>query len=89
MVSRDFSRQIEGYGLTTANILYRLPDYSTILQEYIWQDYDLAPAFPELKKFLSFWKRSLDGPLFKVTVAHKALIGEADLRLVSREFQLH
>ena len=89
MVSRDFSRQIEGYGLTTANILYRLPDYSGILQEYIWQDYDLAPLFPELKKFLSFWKRTLDGPLFKVTVAHKALIGEADLRLVSREFQLH
>ena len=46
MVSSDFRRQIEGYGLTTANILYRLPDYQGLLQQYIWQEYDLAPLFP-------------------------------------------
>ena len=51
MVSRDFSRQVEGYGLTTANILYRMPDHRSILQEYIWQEYDLAPRFPELTSF--------------------------------------
>ena len=27
MVSEDFKRQLEGYGLTTARILYRLPDH--------------------------------------------------------------
>ncbi|MGA9848125.1 MAG: Usg family protein, partial [Roseiarcus sp.] len=27
MVSLDFRRQLEGFGLTTANILYRLPDH--------------------------------------------------------------
>ena len=47
MVSRDFRRQLEGYGLTTANILYHLPDHPGILQTYIWQEYDLQPTFPE------------------------------------------
>ena len=48
MVSRDFACQLEGYGLTTASILYRMPDHRAILQEFIWQEYDLAPRFPEL-----------------------------------------
>ena len=46
MVSVVFRRQLEGYGLTTANILYRLPDHPALLQAYVWQEYDLAPAFP-------------------------------------------
>ena len=45
-MSADFRRQIAGYGLTTANILYRLPDHRSLLQTYIWQGYDLAPLFP-------------------------------------------
>ena len=42
----DFRRQLEGYGLTTANILYRRPDHPWLLQTYVWQDYDLCPDFP-------------------------------------------
>ncbi|MFL5118216.1 MAG: aspartate-semialdehyde dehydrogenase, partial [Microvirga sp.] len=52
MVSKDFIRQLEGYGLTTANILYRLPDHPHLLQTFIWQEYDLAPKFPVLHDFL-------------------------------------
>ena len=52
--SRDFRRQLEGYGLTTANILYRRPDHPWLLQSYLWQDYDLFPKFPTLNKFLNF-----------------------------------
>ena len=49
---RSFGRQLEGYGLTTAQILYRLPDHPALLQTYVWQDYDLCPKFPVLNKFL-------------------------------------
>ncbi|KAF0132483.1 MAG: Usg family protein, partial [Methylocystaceae bacterium] len=52
MASSGFRLQLQGYGLTTANILYRLPDYPKIIQSYIWQEYDLHPEFPELRKFL-------------------------------------
>jgi uncharacterized protein Usg len=85
----DFRAQLEGYSLTTAEILYRLPDHPSLLQSYIWQDYDMSPLFPKLKGFLAFWAAKLDGPLFKVTVAHSALIKPAELRLIDAEFKLH
>jgi uncharacterized protein Usg len=88
MASHDFARQIEGYGLTTADILYRLPDHPSILQEYVWQDYDLAPRFPELNKFLAFWEAKLEGALYRITVSHNALIRPVDLRSVGSEFRL-
>ncbi len=68
-VSKDFRKQVLGYGLTTAEIVYRRPDRHWLLQTYVWQDYDLFPNFPALKDFLAFWEKSLEGPLFAVTVA--------------------
>lgn len=88
MASSDFQLQLEGYGLTTANILYRLPDHPTILQTYIWQQYDLAPRFPELNRFLTFWTERLDGPLYRVTVSHSNLISPAELKAFDGEFRL-
>ncbi|HEY8213928.1 MAG TPA: usg protein [Methylocystis sp.] len=89
MASSDFRLQLEGYGLTTANILYHLPDYPKIIQSYVWQEYDLHPDFPELRKFLDFWVRSLDGPLHSVTVAHSRLIKPAEMKLLGGEFKVH
>ncbi|MET0275201.1 MAG: usg protein [Phenylobacterium sp.] len=87
--SPEFRKQLEGYGLTTAEILYRLPDHPAILQSYIWQEYDLFPDFPGLKTFLDFWTRTLEGPLFKVTIGHSRLIKPAELRAIGAEFRLH
>jgi uncharacterized protein Usg len=89
MVSKEFRKQLEGYGLTTARILYRLPDYPRFLQTYVWQDYDLFPEFPELHRFLDFWRRELDGPLHSVTVAHARLISPQEIRTIGTEFRLH
>jgi uncharacterized protein Usg len=89
LVSKDFIRQLAGYGLTTAEILYRLPDHPTFLQSYIWQDYDVAPRFPVLHGFLDFWVQKLEGPLHSVRVAHSKLIKPCELRLLDKEFALH
>jgi uncharacterized protein Usg len=89
MVSKEFIRQLEGYGLTTATILYRMPDHQGLLQSYIWQDYDLAPRFPILSGFLEFWKRELEGPLYSVTVAHSRLIKPTEYRAVDGIITLH
>jgi uncharacterized protein Usg len=89
MVSKDFRRQLEGYGLTTARIFYRRPDHLWLLQTYVWQDYDLFPNFPTLQKFLAFWQKSLDGPVHSVMVAHSKLIRPAELRSIDGEFRLH
>ena len=89
MASPDFKKQLEGYGLTTAEILYRMPDHPALLQSYVWQDYDMFPDFPMLRKFLDFWEKTLDGPLFKVTVGHCRLIKPAELKAIGAEFRLH
>lgn len=88
-VSSDFLKQLKGYGLTTAEILYRRPDHRWLLQSYVWQDYDLFPNFPALNAFLGFWRAKLEGPLFAVTVAHSKLIKPAELRTVDGEFRLN
>ncbi|WP_029029274.1 usg protein [Salinarimonas rosea] len=89
MASTAFTKQLAGYGLTTAHILYRLPDHPGILQTYVWQDYDLAPRFPELNDFLAFWRRELDGPLHSVRVAHQGLIRPAEFNAVDGIVTLH
>ena len=89
MVSVDFQKQVAGYGLTTAHILYRRPDHPWLLQSYVWQDYDLCPKFPELQRFLAFWQKQLEGPLHSVTVAHSRLIKPAEIRPVDGVFRVH
>ena len=85
----DFSVLLRGYSLTTAEILYHLPDHPALLQSYVWQDYDLHPRFPKLNGFLEFWATRLDGKLYKVTVAHNKLLAPAELRLIGSEFKVH
>ncbi|MDE8345355.1 MAG: Usg family protein [Acidocella sp.] len=66
--------QMRDYRLTTAEILYHMPDHPAVLQSFIWQHLDIAPRFPELRKFLDFWSRSLDGKLHSVRVGAASLI---------------
>ena len=82
-------QQLLGYRLTTAEILYRLPDHPVMLQSFIWQDLDLAPKFPILTKFLHFWETNLDGKLYSVRVASRQLITQVEFKLVGREQSLH
>lgn len=70
----EIRRLLAGYRLTTAEIIYRMPDHRELLQTYIWQNYDLAPEFPQLRKFLDFWEENLDGPIYSVRVAAQKLV---------------
>jgi len=89
MADRDLQAQLAGFSLTTAEILYRLPDHPSLLQSFIWQEYDVHPRFPRLKSFLDFWTLNLEGKLYRVTVAHRKLISPAELRLIDGEFGVH
>jgi len=86
-VSEDFLKQLGGYGLTTAEILYRMPDHPVLLQTFIWQDYDIAPDFPTLIRFLTFWREKLDGALHSVRVGHSKLIKPAEIKAFDAEFR--
>ena len=55
--------QLRGYRLSTAEILYWMPDHPSVLQSFVWQQYDKPPEFPELHRFLGFWKANIDATL--------------------------
>lgn len=88
-IDPDFRRQLDGYSLTTAEIFYRMPDALDLLQTFVWQDYDMAPRFPNLKKFLDFWCRELDGPIHSVRLANARLIHPAEFRYAGHELNIH
>ena len=77
---RSLELQLKGYRLTTAEILYRLPDHPAVLQSYIWQNLDLAPRFPVLNRFLEFWEKNIEGRLHSVIVANARLITPPEIR---------
>jgi uncharacterized protein Usg len=82
-------RQLHDYRLTTAEILYHLPDHPSVLQSFIWQDLDIAPQYPVLHRFLDFWKREIDGDLHSVRVASAKLIQPANVRHTGTLLYLH
>ncbi|MCI0430105.1 MAG: usg protein [Rhodospirillales bacterium] len=81
--------QLRQYRLTTAEILYHMPDHPALLQSFVWQDLDLAPEFPVLRRFLDFWDRTLEGKLHSVKVASVGVITPAVFRFVGTQLHLH
>ena len=88
-MTQELDMRMKGYGLTTAEILYRMPDHPSLLQKFIWQHYDLDPHFPEMKAFLKFWQEKLDGPLHSVRYVHWKLITPTEWRAVKGDYILH
>ena len=81
--------QLRSYRLTTAEILYHLPDHPKLLQSFVWQQLDMAPDYPVLRRFLDFWTRNIEGKLHSVKVAHAPLITPGQLRHANVSLSLH
>lgn len=81
--------QLKGYRLATAEIVYHLPDHPALLQTFVWQHYDLEPEYPELRRFLDFWTKNIEGKLHSVTVARSHLVGPTRYRHADGIWQLH
>lgn len=82
-MDEDFQRQLRGERLTTAEVLYYMPDCPALLQRFLWQTLDLAPQFPRVHRFLDFWRREIDATIHSVTVAAPGLVQPARLKLAS------
>jgi len=88
-MSSDLEKQLLGSVLTTAEIIYHLPDYPSILQTYVWQDYDTVPKVPNLTSFLNFWETNLDGKLNKVRIAWRGLVSAREFKYVDGKLIVH
>ena len=82
-------RQLKGYRLATAEITYRLPDHPSLLQTFTWQHLDLAPGYPELRKFLAFWAEKIEGQLHSVRVGRAELLAPSRYAHAAGIWRLH
>lgn len=80
---------LKGYGLTTAEFFYRMPDFQNVLNTFVWQDYDVAPDHPKLFKFIEFWHDKLEGPLHSVRFVHRKELSSGEWQNITGEFTLH
>ncbi|MGH1414613.1 MAG: usg protein [Pelagimonas sp.] len=80
---------LKGYGLTTAELFYHMPDYPHVLNSFIWQDYDLAPDHDRLFDFIAFWHDEIEGPLHSVRFTHRKMVSAGEWRHVVGEFTYH
>ena len=88
MAATETEKMLKGYGLTTAEMFYRLPDFRSVLNTFVWQDYDLAPNYPRLCQFIEYWQARIDGPLHSVRFTHRKLIRPGEWRNVVGEWRL-
>jgi len=84
MAESELIRQLRGQRLTTAEVIYYLPDHPALLQRFLWQTLDFPPEFPRVCKFLDFWRREIDAVIHSVTCSAAGLVAPARLA-VSRE----
>jgi uncharacterized protein Usg len=89
MTDRAFLAQMAGYGLSTVEIHSYMPDHRSLLQQFVMQQYDVAPQFSGLGRFLAFWRREIDAVLHSVRVAHKHLIGPQEWHAVDGIISIH
>jgi uncharacterized protein Usg len=61
--------QLQGWRLTTAEVLYYLPDHPSLLQSFVWQTLDLAPKYPRIQQFLEYWRREIEAVIHSVQLA--------------------
>ena len=85
----DFAQQLQGGRLTTAEVLYYMPEHPTLLQSFLWQTLDIAPEFPRVHRFLGFWRREIDAVIHSVSVSAQGMISPARLRHADYMGELH
>ena len=72
--------RLRGWRLSTAEVLYYMPDHPALLQSFVWQTLDLAPAYPRLRQFLEFWRREIDAVIHSVRLASGEELAPAPVR---------
>jgi len=54
--------------LVTIDIFYYRPDYTNIVQEFLWQVEDTIPEFRRTHKFLNHWHKNIDAVIQEVQI---------------------
>jgi len=78
----EVALRLRGFRLTTAEVLYYMPDHPALIQSFVWQTLDLAPSYPRIHRFLDFWKDEIEAVIHSVRLASGELLKPAPVRRV-------
>ena len=73
---------------TTASVqvVYYIPDYIHLVNEFIWQTEDQRPDYPRIDRFLNYWDNHIEGPIKEVYIHDH---DEANIRVVNRRYKFN
>jgi uncharacterized protein Usg len=55
--------------LILVGVIYYLPDYKSLLNEFYCQFDDFVPDIPRVHEFLNYWKNNIEAPIKEVKVS--------------------
>ena len=88
-MSGEFEAQLRGKRLTTAEVIYYMPDHPSMLQRFMWQTLDIAPDYPRVHRFLEFWRREIDAVIHSVSVTSVGEVRAPRVRIAGVISRLH
>ena len=60
--------RLDDYSIVTVNVLYYMPDYQQIVNEFLWQTLDLRPRYPRVHRFLDYWHREIEAVIKEIII---------------------
>jgi uncharacterized protein Usg len=72
--------------VATVQVVYYIPDYLHVVNEFMWQTEDQIPNYPRITKFLDYWDKNIDGPIKEVYIYDQ---GQSNIRKVDRRFKMN
>lgn len=64
----NLNRHRRGETLVNVTVLYYLPDFRSILNEFIWQTIDRRPTYPRIEQFIDYWKEQIEAEIKEVHI---------------------
>ena len=80
MRTDEFETQLKGGRLTTAEVLYYMPDHPKLLQSFMWQTLDIAPDYPRVHSFLDYWRKEIQAVIHSVRLSTVGIVTPARVR---------
>ena len=77
---------IRKWTVASVQVVYYIPDYLNIVNEFIWQTEDQFPEYPRITRFLDYWDKNIDGPIKEVYIYDHE---EAKVRHVDRRLKIN
>jgi len=50
-------------------VVYYMPDYPSLMNEFMWQTEDMVPQLRRIHKFLNHWKDNIEAPIHEILLS--------------------